>query len=142
SLPQVTSKKILVLTDKHEGKDAAKLVEKYMKPVWDAISKPHEIKAVQYNEFSIANVLSMQDWKKMGNVVCTTPDFTPRLQQVLVRNQYADNPANLPCEGDPVDAALSILRSNIGRSKQGVVHVTGVHLKREEGKIAGMFKFK
>ncbi|KND03967.1 uncharacterized protein SPPG_01418 [Spizellomyces punctatus DAOM BR117] len=140
SAPETASKGILVLIDKFDSKEATKLVEKYMKPIWDTISKPCDIKTVQFNEFSISNVLSSQDFTKLGNIICVNnTEFTGRLQQVLVRNQLAQNPASLPCEPDPVDAALAIVRSTIGQ-KQHVLHVTGVVLKREEGKIAGMFK--
>ncbi|TPX65653.1 hypothetical protein SpCBS45565_g05025 [Spizellomyces sp. 'palustris'] len=140
SAPETSSKGILVLIDKFDSKEATKLVEKYMKPIWDTISKPCDIKTVQFNEFSISNVLSSQDFTKVGNIICVNnTEFTGRLQQVLVRNQLAQNPASLPCEPDPVDAALAIVRSTIGQ-KQHVLHVTGVVLKREEGKIAGMFK--
>ncbi|KAJ3006296.1 hypothetical protein HKX48_000198 [Thoreauomyces humboldtii] len=135
------AKGVLVLVDKFDSKEAMKMVEKYMKPVWEAVSKNCEVKAVQYNEFSVGNVLSTMDFTKLGNIVClNNPDFTPRLQQVLVRNQHTRNPVSLPCESDPVDAALTILRSTIGKSKAGVLHVTGVTLKREEGKMGGFMK--
>ncbi|KAJ3044649.1 hypothetical protein HDV00_001575 [Rhizophlyctis rosea] len=137
---QVTSKQVVVLVDKHEGKDAMKLVEKYMKPVWDSAGKPNDVKLVQYNEFSIMNALSTYDWQQLAHVVLTNPEFTPRLQQLLVRNQKTMNPALLPVEPDPVDAALAVLRANIGKSKKDAFHVTGFVPKREEGKIAGMFK--
>ncbi|KAJ3047987.1 hypothetical protein HK097_010983 [Rhizophlyctis rosea] len=137
---QVVAKEIVVLVDKHDGKEHMKLVEKYMKPVWEAAGKSFDIKLVQYNEFSIMNALSAYDWKKLAHIVLTNPEFTPRVQQLLVRNQKTQNPVLLPCEADPVDAALAILRANIGKSKKDAFHVTGFVPKREEGKIAGMFK--
>ncbi|KAJ3181855.1 hypothetical protein HDU85_003370 [Gaertneriomyces sp. JEL0708] len=109
--PESSSKGVLMLLDKFEGKDTVKLVEKYMKPLWEAISKPCEIKAVQFNEFSVSNVLSTLDFKKLGHIVCVNNvDFTPRLQQVLVRNGYVENPILISLEADPVDAALGILK--------------------------------
>ncbi|KAJ1339661.1 hypothetical protein BSLG_005694 [Batrachochytrium salamandrivorans] len=49
----------------------------------------------------------------------------------------------LACEIDPVDAALGIVRSSIGKSNINVLHVSGVTLKREEGKMGGFLnKFK
>ncbi|KAI9005912.1 hypothetical protein BC832DRAFT_458686 [Gaertneriomyces semiglobifer] len=109
--PESSSKGVLMLIDKFEGKDTIKLVEKYMKPLWETISKPCEVKAVQFNEFSVSNVLSTLDFKKLGHIVCVNNvDFTPRLQQVLVRNGYVENPILISLEADPVDAALGILK--------------------------------
>ncbi|KAI8820110.1 uncharacterized protein EV422DRAFT_506845 [Fimicolochytrium jonesii] len=126
--PGAITKGVLVLVDKHE-KDAAKVVEKY---------------SVQFNEFSVSNTLATQDFSRLSNIlILNNQDFTPRLQQVLVRNQYVAEPVALAVDGaDPVDAALAVLRSNIGKGKAaaGAVYVTGVTLKREEGKVAGMFK--
>ena len=85
------------------------------------------------------NALAAYDWKKLAHIVLTNPEFTPRVQQLLVRNQKTQNPGMsvfssirifqsnsaltssdradkflclvlLPCEADPVDAALAILR--------------------------------
>ncbi|KAJ3087001.1 hypothetical protein HK102_012009, partial [Quaeritorhiza haematococci] len=130
------SGKILVLVDKFEGQSATKLVDKFIKPVWDAVLKPYEVKAVQFNEFSVSNVLASQEnVSKLSNIVCLSPDFGSKLCQVLVRNQYTENPVNLPCEHDPVDAALAILRSSVvGSSKRqaNTLHVTAFAPKREE----------
>ncbi|KAJ3179276.1 hypothetical protein HK101_010055 [Irineochytrium annulatum] len=131
---------VLVLVDKFEGKKATKLIEEHMKPVWDALDKTCDIKTVQFNEFSVANSLQGLKWDKIGNVVVISNEFGPRMCQVLVRNSFCLNPVDLPVENDPVDAALAIIKSNVGKSKQGVVHVTGFIPKREEGKFAGLMK--
>lgn len=65
---------------------------------------------LQYNEFAIQNVLSTLEFKNLGNIVLTNPDFIPRLQQVLVRDGLCTDPIHLQCEKDPVDAALDIIR--------------------------------
>ncbi|KAJ3302029.1 hypothetical protein HDU76_005590, partial [Blyttiomyces sp. JEL0837] len=134
------TRSVLVLIDKFDSKQPTKMVETYMKPVFEVLGKPTEVKTVQFNEFSVANVLQSQDWSKMGNVVVLNNDFASRLCPVLVRNQYANNPVMLPVEADPVDAALAIVKSSIGKSKAGTLHVTGFIPKREEGALAGLFK--
>ncbi|KAJ3169542.1 hypothetical protein HDU88_000733 [Geranomyces variabilis] len=133
--PEAAAKGVLILIDKFDSKEPTKLVEKYLKPVLDAVSKPCDVKAVQFNEFSISNVLCSQDFARLGNIVCiNNVDFVPRLQQVLVRNQHVQEPATLACEPDPTDLALGILRSSIvpKNGKKGSLFVTGVILKRDE----------
>ncbi|KAJ3415467.1 hypothetical protein HDV05_004909 [Chytridiales sp. JEL 0842] len=131
---------VLVLVDKFDGKEATKMVEKHMIPVWETVGKPADIKSVQFNEFSVSNALAALDWSKIGNVVVIHPEFAPRLCQVLVRGGHTSNPVDLPVEADPVDAALSVLKSSVSKSKAGALHITGFVPKREEGKIAGFFK--
>lgn len=58
----------------------------------------------------VTNTLSSMNFQNIGNVILTNPDFVPRLQQVLVREQYSIDPVNLTCEKDPVDAAVDIVR--------------------------------
>jgi sulfur carrier protein ThiS len=58
----------------------------------------------------ITNTLSSLNFEKIGNIVLTNSDFVPRLQQVLVREQYNTDPINLICEKDPIDAAVDIIR--------------------------------
>ncbi|KAJ1332198.1 hypothetical protein BSLG_009014 [Batrachochytrium salamandrivorans] len=127
-------------------KEAGKLVDKYMKEVIEISKRPLRSKvrdAVQYNEFSIANVLTSVDFKKLGNIVCTNPEFIPRIQQLLVRERYCSNPVVLELEADPVDAALGIVRSALGKSNINALHVSGTFFKREEGKLGGFLsKFK
>ncbi|KAK6094477.1 hypothetical protein MT418_005541 [Batrachochytrium dendrobatidis] len=136
------ARSVLILVEKSD-KESGKLIEKYVKEVIETSKRPLEIKTVQYNEFSVANVLTSVDFKKLGNIVCTNPDFIPRIQQLLVRERYSNNPVVLACEIDPVDAALGIVRSSIGKSNINVLHVSGVTLKREEGKMGGFLnKFK
>ncbi|KAI8800139.1 hypothetical protein BJ742DRAFT_92433 [Cladochytrium replicatum] len=108
--PSTLMRSVLVLVDKYDGEAYGKLVTKYMKPVWDAVHKPCEIKTVQFNEFSVANALSVQNFKTVGNIICTNPEFMSKLMQVIVRNSYSTSPLNLPVEPDPVDSALTILR--------------------------------
>ncbi|TPX41153.1 hypothetical protein SeLEV6574_g06233 [Synchytrium endobioticum] len=140
SYAQATQTTVVVLTDKFDKGDAHKTVLKYMKPVWDVVDKPVDVRAVQFNEFSVVNVLGALDWTRVSNVVCVNTDFTPRLAQVLVRNQWSSGPLNLPCEADPVDAALAILKSMIGSSKKGIVHLTSLHPKRDENKLGAILK--
>jgi hypothetical protein len=113
------AKSILVMVEKSD-KDQAKLVEKYMKEVFELSNRPFEIKsklwlilAIQYNEFSLANALVKEDFKKLGNIVLTNPDFVPRLQAVLVRERYCENPESLIVDSDPVDGALMIARGTV-----------------------------
>ncbi|KAI8916002.1 hypothetical protein EDD86DRAFT_272883 [Gorgonomyces haynaldii] len=136
-----SERSILVLVDKSEQKKQTKIFEDYMKEVFEASQRPTEIKAVQMNEFSIANILVKEDFKKLGNIVLMHPDFLPRLQQVIVRERHSDNPVQLPVEEDPVEAALTIIRSSIGKSKLQTLHVTGAYLKREEGALSKMKTF-
>ncbi|KAI9344797.1 hypothetical protein DFJ73DRAFT_839708 [Zopfochytrium polystomum] len=131
---------VLVLVDKFDSKEPSKIVEKHMKPVWDVLERHTEVKAVQFNEFSVANALQSQDFSKIGNVVVLNNDFAPRLCQVLVRNQHCSNPVNLPVESDPVDAALAVVKSCAGKTKEGLLHVTGFVPKRVEGKLVGLLK--
>ncbi|KAJ1342131.1 hypothetical protein BSLG_003310 [Batrachochytrium salamandrivorans] len=136
------ARSILILVEKSD-KEAGKLVDKYMKEVIEISKRPLEIKTVQYNEFSIANVLTSVDFKKLGNIVCTNPEFIPRIQQLLVRERYCSNPVVLELEADPVDAALGIVRSALGKSNINALHVSGTFFKREEGKLGGFLsKFK
>eukprot|EP00842_Homolaphlyctis_polyrhiza_P002072 jgi/Hompol1/2866/HPOL_006199-RA len=85
------ARSVLILADKSD-KESTKLVEKYMKEVIEASGRPLEIKVVQCNEFSVANVLTGINFKKLGNILCTNADFVPRLQQLLVRERYSSNP--------------------------------------------------
>jgi hypothetical protein len=41
------------------------------------------------------NALAKEDFKKLGTIVVTNPDFVPRIQQLLVRERYCDNPGTL-----------------------------------------------
>ncbi|KAJ3255693.1 hypothetical protein HK103_006135 [Boothiomyces macroporosus] len=91
-----TKRGILILAEKSD-KDSTKLVEKYMTEVFEASKRPFELK-------------EKQDFKTLGNIVCTNSDFVSRLQQVLVRNQLCNNPVVLMTEKDPVDGALDIVR--------------------------------
>ncbi|TPX46861.1 hypothetical protein SeLEV6574_g02996 [Synchytrium endobioticum] len=109
--PQATQTIVVVLTDKFDKGEARKTVLKYMKPVWDVVDKPVDVRAVQFNEFSVMNVLGALDWTRVSNVVCVNTDFTPRLAQLLVRDQWSSGPLNLPCEADPVESALAGLRT-------------------------------
>ncbi|KAJ3311995.1 hypothetical protein HDV04_003491 [Boothiomyces sp. JEL0838] len=121
---------ILILAEKSD-KDSTKLVEKYMTEVFEASKRPFELKGKE-----------KQDFKTLGNIVCTNSDFVSRLQQVLVRNQLCNNPVVLMTEKDPVDGALDIVRSSVGKSKLNVLHVSGTEFKRESQKLLGMFKKK
>ncbi|KAJ3120139.1 hypothetical protein HK098_004826, partial [Nowakowskiella sp. JEL0407] len=133
----VTKKAVLVLVDKYEGEKYAKLITNSMKPVWDAIGKPSIVKTVQFNEFSVANVLSQLDTKNISNILCTNPEFTSKLMQVIVRNQISNNPVNLQCEPHNIDAALAILRAPIGSGKNESLFISTFLPKKEEsGKLA------
>ncbi|KAI9105971.1 hypothetical protein DFS34DRAFT_39875 [Phlyctochytrium arcticum] len=91
--------------------DLTKLVEKYMQPVWEAQGRPCILNSVQFNEFSVGNVLSSLDFSKIKNILCVNNvDFAVRIQQLIVRNQLAKSPVLLSCETDPVDAALTVSR--------------------------------
>nr|KAJ3419945.1 hypothetical protein HK105_006311 [Polyrhizophydium stewartii] len=137
------ARSVLILVEKSD-KESGKMIEKHVKEVIEASRRPLEIKTVQYNEFSVANVLAAVDFKKLGNIFCTNSDFVPRVQQLLVRERYCSNPVVLPCEADPVDAALAIVRSSVGKSNLKTLFVSGVSLKREESsKLSGFLnKFK
>lgn len=152
------SKSILILVDKSDN-DQAKIVDKYMKEVFEMSKRSFNIKcnavtlikAIQYNEFSIANALVKEDFKKIGTIVLTNADFVPRLLQVLVRERYCHQPSSLVCESDPVEAALMIARctiilsvATIGKSGISTLHVIGSSFKREhDAKLGGfMNKFK
>ncbi|KAJ3307403.1 hypothetical protein HDV03_000051 [Kappamyces sp. JEL0829] len=136
---EAVRREILVLAEKSD-KDSQKLIEKYMVEVFEASRRPFQVQTVQYNEFSVQNVLDKQDFSKLGNIIVTNPDFIARLQQVLVRSNHELQPTNLVCERDPVDAALDIVRSSIGKKKQSVLHVSGVQLKREDKGVFSIFK--
>jgi hypothetical protein len=138
---QSIQREVLILVEKSD-KDSLKLVEKQMVPVFEEAKKPFKLEIVQYNEFSVGNVLEKCDFKKLGNIFCTNESFLPKLQQVLVRNQHCMEPVSLTCESDPVDAAIDIIRSCIGKNKLSVLHVSAVGLKRKEEKLLGMFKKK
>lgn len=79
---------------------------------------------VQFSDLGIANAVADVDFLSVGNVICFN-DFGQQLMQILVRNQYHLAPGillnrfrtnvayiivELPCESDPIDAALSIVR--------------------------------
>ncbi|KAJ3229666.1 Dynein light chain roadblock-type 2 [Chytriomyces hyalinus] len=115
------SRKVLCLVDRFE-KEPPKLVEKYMKPVWSVVSKDVEIKLVQFSELSVSNAITDEEWHNISNVIVMSTEFAPKMLQILVRNGYADGPADLPVEADPVDAALTILKSCIGKTKSRQVH--------------------
>jgi hypothetical protein len=138
---QSIKREVLILAEKSD-KDSLKLIEKQMVPVFEEAKKPFKVEVIQYNEFSVGNVLEKCDFKKFGNIFCTNEAFLPRLQQVLVRNQHCMDPVSLSCESDPVDAAIDIIRSSIGKNKLTTLHVSAVALKRKEEKLLGMFKKK
>ncbi|TPX63570.1 hypothetical protein CcCBS67573_g08643 [Chytriomyces confervae] len=115
------SRKVLCLVDRFE-KEPPKLVEKYMKPVWSVVSKDVEIKLVQFSELSVSNAITDEEWHNISNVIVMSTEFAPKMLQILVRNGYADGPADLPVEADPVDAALTILKSCLGKTKSRQVH--------------------
>ncbi|KAJ3083719.1 hypothetical protein HDU99_006958 [Rhizoclosmatium hyalinum] len=134
-------RKVLCLVDRFD-KEPQKMIEKYMKPIWAVFNKPVEVKNVQFMELSVNNSIADEEWHNISNVVVMNSEFTPRMLQILVKNGYADEPVDLQVDEDPVDAALSILKSAIGHTKSRTIHVTGFMPKREEGKIAGFFKGK
>ena len=54
----------------------------------------------------------MQNFKKLGIIHVTNPDFGPRVQQVLVRDRHCTQSSSYVVEKDPVDCALDIVRCN------------------------------
>lgn len=111
-----------------------------------------------YNDFSLANILAKEDFKKLGNIVLTNPEFIPRVQQILVRDRYCNNPGtiifiidSIILETDPIDAALMVVKckfllilATIGKSGSNSLFVAGGTFKKESESKIGTFlnKFK
>ncbi|KAJ3357712.1 hypothetical protein HDU83_004867 [Entophlyctis luteolus] len=82
-------RKVLCLTDRFE-KDSAKLVEKYMKPIWKCIGKDCEV-----IDLGVSHAISEVEWHNVTNVVMMNADFSGKMLQILVKNGYADDPGRM-----------------------------------------------
>ncbi|KAJ3382004.1 hypothetical protein HDU92_005006 [Lobulomyces angularis] len=136
---EVQQKAVLVLVDKYEGQQVQKTLEKYLKPVLDTVSKKLDFKSTQFGEFSVNNLFGQLSLKGYSHVLITKEDFLPTLQQIIVRNNYHSNLNNLHLEKDPVDAAISIIKSSFG-SKFEKLNISYINPKREDSgfEIKGM----